>query len=98
MANDLYSVMTRDEAINEFVESVLPAVVEEYEQDGILAGPARREAWNNFTAYRGKDGTHDAISDWQYNNWSHPDECERDTTYSRRIVRSNSYTFSRPLF
>ncbi len=95
MANDLYSVMTRDEAIEDFITTVLPAVVEEYEQDGIIDGPARREAWNNFTDYLCKD---DLISDWQYNNWSHPDECERDTTYSRRAIRSNSYTFSRPLF
>ena len=95
MASDLYSVMTRDEAIDQFIDSVLPAVVEEYEQDGIIDGPARREAWNNFTDYLCKD---DLISDWQYNNWSHPDECERDTAYSRRVIRSNSYTFSRPLF
>ena len=51
MANDLYSVMTRDEAIEDFITTVLPAVVEEYEQDGIIDGPARREAWNNFTDY-----------------------------------------------
>ena len=90
MANDLHSVMTRDEAIEDFITTVLPAVVEEYEQDGIIDEPARSEAWNNFTDYLCKD---DLISDWQYNNWSQPDECERDTAYSRRTIRSNSYTF-----
>ena len=95
MANDLYSVMTRDQAIEDFITTVLPAVVEEYEQDGIIDGPARREAWNNFTDSLCKN---ELISDWQYNNWSQPDECERDTTYSRRVIRSNSYTFTRPLF
>ena len=90
MANDLYSVMTRDQAIEDFITTVLPAVVEEYEQDGIIDEPARSEAWNNFTDYLCKDNL---ISDWQYNNWSQPDECERDTAYSRRTIRSNSYTF-----
>ena len=87
---DIYSVMTRDEAIDQFIDSVLPAVVEEYEQDGELDGPARREAWNNWTDMLCKDGL---ISDWQYANWSQPEECGRDTAYSRRIIRSNSYTF-----
>lgn len=92
---DLYTVITRDEAIDQFIDSVLPAVVEEYEQDGELDGPARREAWNNFTDYLCKAGE---ISDWQYANWSQPEECERDTSYSRRVIRSNSFTYSRPLY
>ncbi len=95
MASNLYSVMTRDQAIEDFITTVLPAVVEEYEQDGIIDEPARSEAWNNWTDMLCKD---DLISDWQYNNWSQPDECERDTAYSRRTIRSNSYTFTRPLF
>ncbi len=92
---NLNEVMTRDEAINEFVECVLPAVVEEYEQDGIIDEPARSEAWNNFTDYLCKD---ERISDWQYANWSQPDECNRHTAYASRVVRSQSFTFSRPLF
>ena len=95
MANDLYNVLTRDQAIEDFITTVLPSVVEEYEQDGIIDVPARSEAWNNWTDSLCKN---ELISDWQYNNWSHPEECDRDTAYSRRIVRSNSYTFSRPLF
>ena len=72
MANDLYSVMTRDEAIEDFITTVLPAVVEEYEQGGIIDGPARREAWNNWTDSLCQDGL---ISDWQYDNWSQPRCC-----------------------
>ena len=95
MANDLYSVLTRDEAIEDFITTVLPAVVEECEQDGELDEIARSEAWSNFAdALRANK----RISDWQYDNWTHPDECERDTAYSRRIIRSNSYTFTRPMY
>jgi len=74
MANRLPTVVTRDEAIIEFEENVLPWTIETYEQDGILDGPARREAWNNWTDSLCKDGV---ISDWQYANWSCPRSCER---------------------
>ena len=64
MASNLDSVMTRDEAIEIFDNHVLPIVVQHYEQDGQPDWPARSEAFNNGQ-----------ISDWQYENWTHPDSC-----------------------
>ena len=81
---DLYKVITRDEAIERFEAFELPAVIEECEQDGELDGPARREAWNNYTDYLCKD---DQISDWQYANWTQPECCERETNICRDIRR-----------
>ena len=72
---DLYKVTTRDEAIQQFEETELPACIDSFEQDGELDGPARREAWNNFTDYLCKSNQ---ISDWQYANWSQPECCERN--------------------
>ncbi len=72
---DLYSVITRDEAILRFEQNILPMVIQSCEQDGELDGPARREAWNNWTDMLCKDGE---ISDWQYANWSQPECCERN--------------------
>ena len=72
MATNLSRVMTHSQAINEFELFVLPMVIEHYEQDGILDGPARREAWNNWTDGLCKDNQ---ISDWQYANWSQPRCC-----------------------
>ena len=92
---NLNEVMTRDEAITDFIATVLPAVVEEYEQDGVMDEPARSEAWNNFTDYLCKAGL---ISDWQYDNWTHPDCCNRNTDYINRVVRGNSFTFNPPLY
>ena len=74
MAANLPSVMTRDEAIEEFLAHEFPATIKRYEWDGIPDWPARREAWNNFTDMLCKDHR---ISDWQYDNWSQPDCCSR---------------------
>ena len=70
---NLYKVMTRDEAIQQFEDFVLPYVIETFEQDGQPDKPARREEWNNWTDGLCKEGI---ISDWQYDNWTHPDCCE----------------------
>jgi len=70
---NLDSVMTRDEAITCFEEQILPFIREEYEKDGIPDIPARCETWNNWTDGLCKDGE---ISDWQYENWSHPPSCD----------------------
>ena len=72
MAANLPSVMTRDEAIEEFLAHEFPATIKRYEADGIPDWPARREAWNNFTHSLCEEGR---ISDWQYNNWSQPECC-----------------------
>ena len=73
MPSDLYSVITRDQAVEEFTNFVLPYVRAEYERDGIPDVPARSEALNDWTDHLCKDGR---ISDWQYENWTHPRCCE----------------------
>ena len=70
MSERLDTVITFDQACEIFREDILPYVIERYESDGIKDGPARREAWNDWTDMLCKDGQ---ISDWQYANWSHPD-------------------------
>ena len=74
MASNLNDVMTWNEAIEQFNESILLQIQEEFEQDGIKDIPARSEAWNNWTDSLCKN---ELISDWQYNNWSCPSTCER---------------------
>ena len=71
--SSLPTVITRDEAIVRFETEVLPYVIEECEQDGQRDIPARSEAFNNWTDSLCKNGE---ISEWQYNNWTHPDSCE----------------------
>ena len=72
MASNLDSVMTRDEAIEIFDNHILPIVKQNMEPDGQIDEPARSEAWNNWTDSLCQDGL---ISDWQYDNWSHPRCC-----------------------
>ena len=74
MANNLDTVMTRDEAIEIFDNHILPIVKQNMEPDGQIDEPARSEAWNNWTDAMCKDSQ---ISDWQYENWTHPPSCER---------------------
>ena len=74
MANNLDTVMTRDEAIEIFDNHILPIVKQNMEPDGQIDAPARCEAWNNWTGAMCKDSQ---ISDWQYENWTHPPSCER---------------------
>lgn len=74
---DLYKVMTRDEAIQQFERDILPGIIEqETEWQGGTWHRAdvcyRSETWNNWTDSLCKNGE---ISDWQYENWSHPDCC-----------------------
>ena len=73
MANNLYKVITRDEAIPMFDNFVLPNVIAEFEQDGEVDVIARSEEWNNWTDSLCKGRI---ISDWQYENWTHPASCE----------------------
>ena len=55
-----------------FEADILPMVQEAYEQDGIPDWPARSEAWLNWidSLCKGRQ-----ISDWQYENWTHPRCC-----------------------
>ena len=78
MASDLHTVKTRDEAIEQFERDILPAlIVQETMWQGGTWQHAdecfRSETWNNWTDAMCKNRE---ISDWQYENWSHPDCCE----------------------
>ena len=70
--SSLSTVITRDEAIVRFEAEVLPYVIEAYEQDGERDIPARSEAFNNWTDALCENNE---ISEWQYNNWTHPPCC-----------------------
>ena len=69
---DISDPILFDRACEQFEAEILPFIQEQYEQDGELDCPARREAWNNWTDSLCQDGL---ISDWQYDNWSHPRCC-----------------------
>ena len=70
MSERLRTVITFDQACEMFREDILPMIVQAYELDGFRDGPARCEAWCNWTDSLCKDGQ---ISDWQYMNWTYPD-------------------------
>ena len=72
MSSNLDTVITRDQAIERFENEVLPYIQRQYEDDGIPDYCARATAWNDWT-----DGLckNEEISDWQYDNWSHPECC-----------------------
>lgn len=74
MAKNLDNVTLWKDAVEHFDEWILPLVCEQYEKDGIPDYVARSEAWNDWTDSLCKDGE---ISDWQYDNWSHPASCGR---------------------
>ena len=73
MAANLDSVMTWEQACEQFASVILPHMQTIYEQDGVPDWPARREAWINWTDSLCKNGQ---ISDWQYENWSQAPLCE----------------------
>lgn len=61
--------MTKEEAVAEFKEYVLPGIQAQYEQDGRPDWPARQQAWNDFTDMLQKDRR---ITMRQYETWTHP--------------------------
>ena len=69
MARDIDNPILWKDAVDYFNCEILASVEREYEQDGIPDWPARCEAWNNWTDSLCKNRQ---ISDWQYENWSHP--------------------------
>jgi len=69
MARDIRNPMLHAQAVETFTRDILPCIQREHEQDGEPDIPARSEAWNNWTDSLCKSN---AISDWQYENWSHP--------------------------
>ncbi len=62
-------MLTKEQALKEFKEHVLPGIRSKYEQDGRVDHTARREDWNNFTDYLREDKR---ISNWAYENWTNP--------------------------
>ncbi len=67
MARDIKNPMLWQEAVDFFTNHVVPAVATRY--DGTLDTCALRQEWNNWTDSLCKGRI---ISDWQYENWSHP--------------------------
>ncbi len=61
--------MTKREAEKEWRESILPEIRKQYEPDGRVDGPARAEAWNNYTDILLSEGR---ITEKQYETWCHP--------------------------
>ena len=73
--NDLYKVLTRDQAIDQFVAMILPGIiVQERLNESDFDEVMRSEAWSHYVDSLCKDLL---ISDWQYMNWSTPQCCER---------------------
>ena len=69
MARDIDNPILHAQAVELFTNETLPMIKLMHEQDGIPDIPARSEAWNNWTDSLCKNRQ---ISDWQYENWSHP--------------------------
>ena len=70
MARDIPRVMKHADAVRHFEEEMMPGIrAIEATQSGDPDWPRRSEAWNNLTdsLCKGRE-----ISDWQYENWSHP--------------------------
>jgi hypothetical protein len=64
--------MTKQEAVRQFKDEVLPYIKEKYEQDGKRDVIARSEEWNNFVDWLCQEGD---ITNWQCENWTHPRCC-----------------------
>ena len=72
MASNLDHVMTFEQATDSFVNMILPMIQESEQRLGHVDIVARSEAWSNYV-----DNLHacEMISDWQIDNWEHPDCC-----------------------
>ena len=81
MAQNLKTVMTRKQAIEEFEVTQLPGILAMEKRNGKRDITRRRTAWNDFTDMLCKCNR---ISDWQDRNWSQPDFCvlQRGEEYS----------------
>ena len=74
MASNLYRVITREQAIASFEEYELPIIQQDEQRLGHIDYVARSEAWNNYVDSLWQNRQ---ISDWQLENWEHPD-CTED--------------------
>ena len=72
MASNLPYVILWHEAVARFENEEIPWIREQYEQDGEIDYVARCTVWNDWTDMLCKNNE---ISDWQYENWEHPDCC-----------------------
>ena len=76
---DLHRVLLWEDAVRIFERDFLPSIRQTEKRNN--GGRAwvdycmRREAWNTWTDSLCKDGR---ISDWQYENWSQPESCEKE--------------------
>ena len=72
MASQLDSVILYSDAVQQFPEMILPMIEVSEQRLGHVDIPARSEAWSNYA-----DQLHaeEVISDWQVENWEHPDCC-----------------------
>ena len=73
MASQLDTVMTFDQATEQFTDSILPMIQESEQRLGHVDIPARSEAWSNFVDALHYSGS---ISDWQVENWEFPECCD----------------------
>tara|TARA_B100000902_G_scaffold388087_1_gene433156 strand:+ start:996 stop:1223 length:228 start_codon:yes stop_codon:yes gene_type:complete len=74
MATNLYTVITRDQAIASFEEYELPSIQQDEQRLGHIDYVARSEAWSNYVDSLWQNRQ---ISDWQLEHWEHPD-CTED--------------------
>jgi len=74
MATNLYTVITREQAIASFEEYELPIIQQDEQRLGHIDTVARSEAWSNYVDSLWQNRQ---ISDWQLENWDHPD-CTED--------------------
>ena len=72
MASQLDSVILWSDAVEQFTEMILPMVQQQCERDGEPDIVARSEEWSNYVDALHSD---EVISDWQLENWEHPDCC-----------------------
>ena len=76
---DLPRVMLWEDAVRIFERDFLPGIRQTEKRNNAgrcwVDSCMRREAWNNWTDSLRKDGR---ISDWQYENWSQPESCEKE--------------------
>jgi len=67
MARDIDNPMLHAQAVEIFTNDIVPTIPTRH--DGTIDTIATSEAWNNWTDSLCKNRQ---ISDWQYENWSHP--------------------------
>ena len=72
MASQLDSVILWSDAVEQFTEMILPMIKVTEQRLGHVDIVARSEAWSNYIDALHSD---EVISDWQVENWEHPDCC-----------------------